>query len=340
MPAFDIIAIGAAVQDIFIKSKEWETRKDANAPDGIDALIPIGAKLSIDEPVIASGGGATNASVTFARFGLKAACFARVGDDVPGHAILEELNREGISTKGIEIVKKERTGLSIILLASTGQRGILSHRGVSASINPNVFPWHQRYSLISPFKTKWIYLTSLGGDKLALKKIFAHAKAHQIKIAWNPGKKELAHGWKTLMPYLKQTDILIMNREEAAELTNKAPRHLDQILDSFSGMPSLIIVTTDGGQGAYVRKSGKTLFSSNIKAKRVNTTGAGDAFGSAFVASYIQGHTLEIAMAAATLNATGVITNMGAKEGILPAFPSDKQLKKVKIRAYKGQNKR
>lgn len=334
MNQFDVITIGAAVQDIFIKSKEWETRRDPKAPDGIDALIPIGGKLTIDEPVIASGGGATNAAVTFARFGLKAACFSRVGDDVPGRAILNELKDEGINIKGIEVVKKQKTGLSIILLASTGQRGVLSHRGVSGTINPHLFPWIKRNPLLSAHRTSWIYLTSLAGDLKALKAIFAHAQKHHIKIAWNPGKKELIQGLDALLPYIKQTEILLMNREEAAELTKQPKTDLNSILNTFSEYPSLIIVTTDGGKGAYVRQEKKTLFSANLRAKRVNTTGAGDAFGSAFVGAYIKGHHLETCMRAATINATGVISTMGSKDGIQKHFPSHAQLKAVTIRVF------
>lgn len=53
----------------------------------------------------------------------------------------------------------------------------------------------------------------------------------------------------------------------------------------------------------------------------MNTTGAGDAFGSAFVATLAKGLYLDDALRAGLLNALGVVTHMGAKAGILKKFP-------------------
>jgi sugar/nucleoside kinase (ribokinase family) len=71
----------------------------------------------------------------------------------------------------------------------------------------------------------------------------------------------------------------------------------------------------------------------------VNTTGAGDAFGSAFFLGldlgvrrnemgYALGYALRLAMA----NAEGVIMHMGAKSGILSKVPSRVALAKYRVR--------
>ena len=64
----DILAIGSATQDIFITSSAFEPRRDASAPDGLDACFPLGSKLALDGLFMASGGGATNAAVSLTRF--------------------------------------------------------------------------------------------------------------------------------------------------------------------------------------------------------------------------------------------------------------------------------
>jgi sugar/nucleoside kinase (ribokinase family) len=137
---------------------------------------------------------------------------------------------------------------------------------------------------------------------------------------------------KTLTPWLMQTDILILNREEAAELAEQPPRHLDAILHRLSPMPRQALIITDGQKGAYVHARGTTWYAPALAGKRINTTGAGDAFGSAFTAMSIKTGNLELGLRAGMLNSLGVITHMGAKTGILKKEPTAAELKKVKVR--------
>ena len=66
-----------------------------------------------------------------------------------------------------------------------------------------------------------------------VKSIFEHAKKMGARVAWNPGNAELELGRSRLLPFLKQADIILLNREEAAQLANLAPRFLDQILEKL-----------------------------------------------------------------------------------------------------------
>ena len=97
MPSFDIVTIGAATQDVFIKSKKFEELRDPHAPDGFDACVPLGSKIDVDDLFFSTGGGATNSAVTFARLGFKTACLSRLGQDMTGSTILAELKKEKIS---------------------------------------------------------------------------------------------------------------------------------------------------------------------------------------------------------------------------------------------------
>lgn len=322
MPRFDVITIGSATQDVLVKSAGWKERPDGMAPDGIDACIPLGSKLGIDELVFATGGGATNAAVTFARFGLKTACFSRVGIDEAGDSVVRQLKEERIDTTGIQRDKERTTGYSIILVSGEGYRGILTHRGAASHLDPKLFPWHRSGKIVNrPYKASWIYITSLGGDMKAIKNIFDHAKKMNAHVAWNPGNGELELGRKKLLPFLKMTDVLLVNREEAAMLAHVAPRFLEQAMDKLGDLPRKALVITDGKKGAHVRAHGATLYSPALRGKRLNTTGAGDAFGSGFVGALAKGHYLDDALRVGMLNSIGVVTHMGAKAGILKKFP-------------------
>lgn len=326
MSFFDVVSVGAAVQDIFLQSRAFEETRNVQAPDGFDACLPLGSKINVDHLNILTGGGATNAATTFARLGLRAACIARVGQDVAGDMIRGQLEKEKISTIGLQEDKHLKTACSIIILSGHGHRAILTHRGSSRAISESAIPWKK-------LDTGCLYITSLGGNIDLLRELFLHAERKQIDIAWNPGNAELEWGQKKLKPFLQRTAVLILNREEAAHLTERPTRHLTAIFSELEHHPDQFLVVTNGGQGAYVRHHGQTLFAPALKARRVNTTGAGDAFGSAFVAALLKNKDVTAALRIAMLNATGVISHMGAKAGILTKMPSLMAQGRVRIRS-------
>ncbi len=322
---FDVLTLGAATRDIFVTSQRFENIPSDHAPDGFNACLPLGAKLPVDELVFASGGGATNAAVTCSRFGLKTGCITRVGNDLGGREIVAELKREKINVARVQIDSKHRTAYSIILIAGAGSRAILVARGASAHLERRAIPWH-RLSL------RWLYLTSVAGNLTLLRDVFAHIKHSRVKLAWNPGNLEIEHGLKRLKPYLIQTDILILNTGEAAELADCPPRDLKCMLRVLGPLPRGVLIITDGARGAYAHARGLTWHASALTGKLVNTTGAGDAFGSAFTAAMFKRGEIPTALQAGTLNAFSVATHMGAHTGILHKFPSIRDLARAKIK--------
>jgi len=322
---FDIVTIGSATQDVFVQSDAFKTIKDPHAPDGVDACFPMGAKLPLDDIFFDTGGGATNAAATFARLGWKTTCITRVGTDPAAEVIHRALHELGIDASHVQIDPKRKTAYSVILLSGIGHRSILSHRGASAEINPKEINWKN-------IPAKWIYLTSVSGKKDLLKSIFTHAGEKKMRVAWNPGGGELKLGLEMLTPWILECDFLSVNREEAAELSGVSPRHVESAIHRLGPLPKQALIVTDGGKGAYVHSRGTTWHAKTMRGKRVNTAGAGDAFGSGFVAGAMKTGNLEKALAVGMLNAHGVITHMGAKHGILSKFPSLFTMKRVPIK--------
>jgi len=326
MPSFDILTIGSATQDVFVRSKDWEEEVDPYAPSGIDACLPMGGKLNIQELFLGTGGGATNAAATFGSLGFHVAAISRVGKDPIADFVRAELKKFNVDTSHFQIDKKHYTGYSIILLSKAGHRSILSYRGASATMKAVEFSWKKK-----PIKTKWLYLSSFGGRTELLKPVFAFAKKQKARIAWNPGMRELKKGPHSLAPFLKQTDVLQINREESALLANLPPRDTSGLLATLGDLVKDIYILTDGKKGAYIKQGDDEFFAGTLPGKRVNTTGAGDAFCSGFVAGLLQDNAIETAMRYAVLNSDGVVKAMGAKGGILQRTPGKVALNKVHI---------
>jgi sugar/nucleoside kinase (ribokinase family) len=77
-------------------------------------------------------------------------------------------------------------------------------------------------------------------------------------------------------------------------------------------------VGTNGPSGSYAATAGK-LYQAGVyqKVKVVDRLGAGDAFGSGFVAGVAKGLPMEDALSLGAANATSVCAQIGAKPGIL-----------------------
>lgn len=324
---FDIITIGTATRDAFIKSKDFHVDPDHHVLGGKALVMPLGAKLEIPDIYFSTGGGATNAAVTFARQGFRAATIAMVGDDVSGTTIKKDLAKEGVSTAFI-CVSKKPTAYSVLLEPLSGERTVLVYRGASELLKPRDIEW-------DTLKAKWLYISSLAGNIPLLARLIAHAKKQGIQIAYNPGGKELLQKEK-LMPFLKSVHVLIANREEAVLITDVHHEDERELFQKWDALSPGINVLTDARKGVSV-SDGRIFYHAGIFSEKqvVDRTGAGDAFGSGFVSSLIA-HPDDIgrAIRLGSANATAKVEGMGAKYGLLTAhaFESAKRWRTLPIR--------
>jgi sugar/nucleoside kinase (ribokinase family) len=319
---YDIITIGAATRDVFLVSDQFLSIKSKKFPTGMGECVALGSKIEIGEIVLTTGGGATNAAATFGSLGFRTATICRVGDDSPGKDVVEDLSRFGVSTHLVRQIKKGETAYSTLLTMPDGERTVLVYRGTSATFTSGDIP----ASAIK--QTKWIYLTSLGGNVSLTKKIITTAHKAGVKIAWNPGHKELESGLKALSTTLKKVDVLNMNLEEAQLLTGK--KKLSQIFKALHSETKVCIVT-DSTNGATVYRDGWIAHAATTGAKAISRTGAGDAFGSGFLSGFLKTEDLKEALRVGTLNAESVILKHGAKNGLLSRWPSALKKRQIKI---------
>ena len=92
---FDVVCVGSATQDVFIKSDLSKIIRVSDVLAEKDFLCyDYGSKVNIDHIEFLSGGGATNTGVSFARLGLKPAFLGKIGkNDDAGKKVIQELNR-------------------------------------------------------------------------------------------------------------------------------------------------------------------------------------------------------------------------------------------------------
>lgn len=304
---FDVISIGSATVDILVKSAALKTSRGRIAVD-------LGTKNEIDHSLVCSGGGATNSAVAFARLGLKSACLSLLGQDPLSSFIINDLKTNSVSTNFLIRPDKEATDFSIVLVNSDGARSILVNRG-STRLESKQIPW-------SRLDSSWFYITSLEGNLTLLEQLIGYAQENSIKVALNPGSREIASP-KKLIPLLKYVDFLSLNKTEAQTLISQkisAPNFYSK----FQSFGPDYIAITNGRRGAHLLTSDHHLFSPVVDQKKVEETGAGDAFGSTFVAALFYRQSPETGLFWAIKNSASVVSHLGAKAGLLTL----KQIKK------------
>lgn len=319
-----ILTFGAATQDVFLSGKALHARRDVRTRDYVEQF-PLGAKIDVENVHFDTGGGATNAAVTFARQGLQAGYVGKIGHDPAGAEVVRVLRREGVATDRIVTDPKLTTGYSTLLVATNGERTILTHRGASQGLKAGDVA-------IRTLEAHWFYITSLAGNMDLLGKLLKHANNHQIQVALDPGAAELAQA-KKLRALLPLITVLKANAEELGQLFGGADLR-DTVTRAEGVCP--YVVGTNGPAGSYAAVSGKLYQAGTYqKVKVLDRTGAGDAFGSGFVAAIVQGQSVEDALTLASANATSVVAKFGAKAGILKTS----RLKRMKLKITSLEDK-
>ncbi len=323
---YDVVTVGSATQDVFLIQKDVQIMSSKKFSTGQAECFALGAKVELDSVIFDTGGGATNAAVTLRRSGLKAAVVTRVGYDPAGHEVLRVLKHERIDCRYVHQDHEHGTAYSSIMLTPEGERTVLVYRGASSHFVWDDFPIHG-------LKAKWLYVTSLGGNRDFFQHLIDWAKFYKVRVMWNPGMKELEWGWEIIESFDTAVDILLINREEAAILTKKLLDNIQGIYHTLHRSHFGMILVTDGKRGALAwPEKGERLSVEPIGSKPINTTGAGDAFGSAFLAGHLafKGD-LPMALRLASYNSGLVVMEMGPKHGIMKKMPSTAVLKKINV---------
>lgn len=309
---YDVITFGSASQDIFVKSKEFLPLSNEIFTTGKGICLNLGAKIEAEEIFLFSGGGGTNTAVTFANQELKAGYCGMIGDDTFGSLILQELKSFKIETRFIKKTKEKKTNLSVFFVYPGADRTTLVYRSASDFLQKQDIQWREIKN------TKWFYLAPFSGElaKMTME-IIDFAKKNNIKIAFNPGYTQLNIQEEILKDILEKVDVLILNREEASQLTKIPYQEEKEIFMKIDELTKGICIMTRGEDGVSV-SDGKYLYSAKaLSGEVVEKTGAGDAFGAGFISGLIEKNDIIHAIQLGMANAASCISKWGAKEGLL-----------------------
>ena len=261
-------------------------------------------KTEIISSCVLPGGQAATAAIACHRWGLHSRYAGKIGDDAAGRLQREELAREGVEARLIEVPNCASQLAYILVDESSGERTILWQRDARLDLRPEELP------------ADWIRgarLVHVDGHPCAPAAAAARW-AHEAGAVVTADLDNLYPGVEVL---LEDIDYLLTSREFPERLLG-IPDLLESLPEIAQRWKCRVAGATLGRDGVLAWDGSQFHYCPAFRVNTVDTTGAGDLFHAGFAYALLRGDTLpvilEFSCAAAALNCTGI----GARGGIRP----------------------
>lgn len=326
-----LLAIGDSTKDVFVEIEEASLSCTLNT-DACLLCLNYADKIPVHSVTqIRAAGNAANAAVGTRRLGHTAALLTILGDDDDGHELADALRKEKVDPRYVSFDKKRATNYSTILNFK-GERTILVYHEERAYVFPKKHP-----------RTDWVYYTSLGkGHEKYERSMLQFLNQHpEIDLLFNPGTHQMRRGLRSLLPVVKRSTILIVNKQEAEHLLMvEEPLPIPNLLRQLHQKGPRTVVITDGPKGSWSFDGHEAWRLDIFPGKVVERTGAGDSYATGIINGLMDEEPLIEAMRHGNANAWSVVQHIGPQKGLLTANEMKKVLKKfAHIKAKKVNHK-
>ena len=315
-----VICVGSTSKDIFFPTREGkiiETPEDLESQRKI--VFEMGAKFHISDRYESLGGCGANQAAGLRRLNCEAFCYTAIGTDETGEWLRKEFVKNSIPLDLVQVIPNSLSGLSAIVVdEGSGERIIFSNQEANEKlqINPEIF-----------CDAEFVSITDLSGDWQGIAgATAAYCSREKIKIAFNPRGRNIKENPSKVFELAGKSEIFFVNKDEAIEIVSNVCRddpsgRLNDeryLLQELKKSGAKVVVITDGEKGAWAADEKNTV---NVKAEKVekvvDTTGAGDAFASGFLAAYIKNKNLEECVRWGVKNGANVVKYYGGVGGLL-----------------------
>lgn len=239
----------------------------------VDRYPAPGSYAIVRHSVELPGGTTTNSAVTAARLGARVSVVALVGDDGPGRAIREALEREGISTVWLGINPNCPTdAATVIISAEPPERTIFWHQGARLVRG-------SRLDIAGIFEHDVVLLDV---DDLALRRFLVDLPAHtapSVRLL-GPLTYLADAGVLDALDLAVRHDVIAGNEREALTITGQPTldRAIDRLRGAMRGNTLRACLITRGAAGAIAFTETELWEAQAFRVPVLDPTGAGDAF--------------------------------------------------------------
>lgn len=283
-PGFDIVGLGMSMIDLLQVVGEFPDRAGVT---------------EVTQSRLMGGGPVPTALCAASRLGASAAIVDRIGADWRGDLVASEYGRYGVDHTHLILEEGKTTTFGLVLVRERdGERHVVFSPG---DFSPLEFHELPRGVIQS---AKILHLN--GRHWPACLDAATIAKKSGAKISFDGGANRFDPKFMELLPLV---DILIVARDFAERLSGSSS--IEDQQEALSRWDANVVGVTDGARGSWFQSDGERFHQPAFSMDSVvDTTGCGDVFHGAFLASFSQGNSIpdcaRFASAAAALNATAL----------------------------------
>jgi sugar/nucleoside kinase (ribokinase family) len=316
----DVVCLGILVADIF--------------GNPIASLPAAGELALLDRYLLSVGGCAANTAADLRCLGRTTSVLGKVGNDLFGQFVLQDLQRLGAETSFIRRSQTHPTSCTFILNVRGQDRRYIHCFGANADFSIGDID----VGVLDGARALYVggYLAMPAFRPEHLVGLFREAKQRGLITALDvvipAGAPSPMEGIRQALLY---TDLFLPNKDEARALTGRSdPREQAEILARFN--PHGTIVITQGGGGALVRRGNEILRAGAFKVESIDESGSGDAFDAGFLVGMLEGWSLEGSLRFASALGASCTRALGCHEGVFHfeealAFVAQNQLEIARI---------
>jgi ribokinase len=257
----------------------------------------------------ACGGKGANQAVGAARLGAAVALIARIGKDVRGEAVLSALRDGGVDAAHVTRDPEAHTGVALCQVDAAGNKQILSAAGANARLDAGLVREAE-----GALRSCKVLLCQLGVPYEAFAEAVRIARSAGARVVLDP-----APGFPLQDDILAQLEVVRPNAIEAESLTGVRVTNRDTAREAAQRLVrrgAKAAAVQAGRDGDVLLWSGGETWLPRFEVKRVDVTGAGDAFASALAFCLADGAALPDAGHFASAAAALATTRLGAQASL------------------------
>ncbi len=257
------------------------------------------------------GGDSSNFAIAAARQGARVGYFSALGDDAHGRMLRALWDEEGVDH---ECVKTDAAACTAIYFVTHGERGHAFHFYRSGSAASRLRPVDVPRERIATAKVLHLSGISLAISADACDTGYAALHAAReagVRVSFDTNLRlklwPIDRARAVMTDVMRLADICLPSHDDVVLLTGIDDP--DALVDHCLALGAKTVALKLGERGAIVADAHQRHHIPAFACKPVDATGAGDAFGGAFVARLVAGDTLHeagrYAAAAAALSTQG-----------------------------------
>lgn len=282
----------------------------------VDHMVQAGETLSSASMETHFGGKGLNQSIALARAGAQTCHAGMVGED--GRDLMAVCKESGVNTDYISL-HEGRSGHAVIQINSQGENCILLFRGANGKNSEKKIK-----EVLSHFERGDVLL--MQNEVNLPEEIIREAFERGMKIALNPSPMDE----RILGCSLDKVSLFLLNEVEGRQLTGQTG--IEGMAGKLREMyPRAEIVMTAGKRGCIYSGEKGSFSCASFTVDAVDTTAAGDTFTGYYIASMLQGKSVEECLRTASAAAAIAVTRKGA----VPSIPQREEVE-VFLEAHSG----